>query len=225
MRKFIIALWAVVVILLVSVTGVVFANHFVYNAQNPDNQIPGAQYTENSNFMWWANGWSHVYWWGDPSAGDSFVVAARTAINNWKAAIPQLTWSECIVSEACADVKFRIGQCVSSGAAGCVMTWPEPSSYLPDHYRLASYWHKHTIYLDSDYYPLMVDSTKRGLLAHEIGHLYGLDERYNHSSPICNGNEKTIMDGAWQENPPYGYVWHCDGLQGPWSGTDVPRVT
>ena len=68
------------------------------------------------------------------------------------------------------------------------------------------------------------------VIAHEMGHAYGLADRYRHNPLMCNNTfvnypdgEKTIMDGAKRATSTVGWM-HCDGIEGPATSTDVARV-
>jgi len=60
----------------------------------------------------------------------------------------------------------------------------------------------------------------RAMVAHELGHVFGLDERYfdDGTQPLftCNNNETTIMDTAYSTG-------HCDGIVSP-QGLDKARA-
>jgi hypothetical protein len=49
------------------------------------------------------------------------------------------------------------------------------------------------------------------IASHEVGHIYGLHERYNDTggSPFCN-SETTLMDGAIEVHDPLKSAVHCD---------------
>lgn len=209
MRKFGVSFVAVVALVL-SLTGVALADHYVYKAEDPAKQT-SAPGIENWVFRWWVLSTTSLWWWADSSLHSD----VNTIKNNWTAAVPELTWFE-VTSETSADVTFKSGTC-PGGAPACNST----TSYFYDSDRDASYWQKSTIYIDNNHD--WTAAGKRGALAHEVGHLYGLHEQYLDSSGGgCNNSDTTIMDGGTLDGS--GKIIHCDGLEGP-AAIDDKRVT
>ncbi len=187
------------------------ADHYVYKAEDAAKQT-SAQGTENWVFRWWGLSTTSLWWWADSSLHSDVTIVR----NNWTAAVPELTWYEAS-SESTADVAFKSGVC-PLGAPACNVT----TSYFYDSDRDASYWQESTIYIDLNNHDWTA-AGKRGALAHETGHLYGLHERYLHGSgAVCNDSEITIMDGAILNSD--GKIVLCDGLEGP-AAIDDNRVT
>ena len=51
------------------------------------------------------------------------------------------------------------------------------------------------------------------MIAHEVGHLYGLSDAYIHNPPGCNINAFSVMDATKLNGS--NQVVTCDGLEGP----------
>ncbi|MGB3205176.1 MAG: hypothetical protein WBB28_09325 [Crinalium sp.] len=187
---------------------------YVYKAQNPNKQV-SSDPPENWNYIYWGLTSGSMTWWADPRQSN-FPTQVRAAVSNWTTQLPQLKWAE-QTSEATADVEFRLERSVCGyQVAGCVSV---NGAEVNSPSRNANYWQNTTVFIDPDY--IRTNTQRVGAIAHEIGHLYGLDERYG-TGGACNNSETTIMDGAKSAGD--GSLDLCDNLQGP-SSLDVSRVT
>jgi len=111
--------------------------------------------------------------------------------------------------------------------------------WYDDEWRWASFWNKAEVGVDLLNFNWASWDVVTSAVAHEIGHLYGLHDRYYTWQPeqgvpdpliqsICNPDEETIMDTAiWWQDPQTLLWWitgHCDGLFGP-AEQDVGNVS
>lgn len=191
MRKVIISATAAAMLMLL-LASVALAAHYVYKAENPSTQDANWSGTENGTFYWWSQSITSVWWYTD-SALRSDVDVAK---NNWTTAVPPLTWLE--VSETDADLVFKNESC--GGFAACMAV----TQYRHDvNITNASYIEKARVSIDLNIQSSTSD--RRFSIAHEVGHFYGLDERYQEDPVACNNNEATVMDGIGCE----------PGLEGP----------
>jgi len=199
--------------------GPLYSYHTLWTAQSTQ-QNPPTDY-ENFNFYHWATNLNpsadDLWWWVQDSALQSDV---STVVQNWSSAIPQLTWMA--GDQYTWDVKFKYGTCGDPLGVACTVF----TTWYYDINKDANYWLKAEVKVVSgvNFSP----SGRRGALAHEVGHLYGLDERYLHPpgySYGCNNNSGNleVMDGMITNQS--GQVVHCDGLEGPDSSTDDWRAT
>ena len=185
------------------------AEHYEYLVQDPAKQEP-AEGIEPWAFRWWTiTTIPKLYWWADAALRTDAV----SAISSWTAIVPEMEYLE-VSAEVTADVVFKAGSCPNSAPA---------CSYNTDHYfesdRDASYWIKNTI--NVDFSENWSADGRRAAVAHELGHIYGLHERYQETPQDCNASETTIMDALVEVS---GYLFHCDFLTGPVS-IDDSRVT
>ncbi len=182
-------------------------------------QIPDIPGPENYVFLFWGYGSGMLSWRADADVRTN----AREAIANWTTAVPQLTWRELQAGEpdSNADVLFKVQAihpaCLPSAVACTAFT-----SWFPDSIRRGNYWDEALVTFNVNYN--WRQRHLRGIVAHEIGHLYGLHERYPDNPPTgaCNNGENTIMDGTTFDQQ--GRVVHCDGIEGPVT-LDEQRVT
>ena len=226
--------------------GVVFARHYVHLGMNPIFQKTPAQTGGNTlpenyvNVKWALHSGTEaeVTWHSEPEVRDLFVAA----LTNWTNTIPELRWRE-VSSSADADVNVFTGSC-GVGALGYfevrdfVPTNPsEPSGWHTDDERSANYWKSADICSrpSSDLPQNRTDDYALSIVAHEIGHAYGLHEAYIDNPPPrdgspCNNSVISVMDGVHTklftsaDGGPAVRKWtHCDGLTGP-SQWDVARI-
>lgn len=189
--------------LILSTARDVSASHVTYTAEDPNNQLSGIQGTENYVFKWWAILSIALKWRAD----SEIHASVKTAITNWTTAIPSPYWVDITESpDFGVEVDFRAQTCPSPvPLAGCAIF--DGFDFDPD--RNASYWTHNTVYIDRNLSP-DVNRT----IAHEIGHIYGLEEQYNGDTggaTSCNTRD-TIMNAA-----------RCDSLRGPTS-FDISNV-
>ncbi len=131
------------------------------------------------------------------------------AIEEWEDEIDELGWSR--VSRNW-DIEFVYEDCDGMHAFYDVTDWDY------DRTREARYWEEAKICIDSNFD--WEGDGQLSAIAHEIGHAYGLHERYidNRGAARCS-SERTIMDTF----RPNSGGRHCDGLTGP-ASNDVDRV-
>ena len=121
------------------------------------------------------------------SADSDLLSLARTAISRWKTEFPALPWLE-VSSTSTADVLFVWGNC--DDHLGTL----EYINLEADSVRKTIYWTDVEICL-SNTYAFAHDADKVEILVHEIGHAYGLHDRYVHPGGGCNNGDVSIMDG------------------------------
>ncbi|MDA1095823.1 MAG: hypothetical protein O3B84_01000 [Chloroflexi bacterium] len=140
-------------------------------------------------------------------SADSQVQAdAATVVSNWEASIPKLAFQQASPS----DINFARAECEAPAAKGCI----EITHYYYETTSNANYFDTAALYVDDSEWPTLTPTERRQVLAHELGHFYGLHERYIESPFACNGGEYTVMDALGCEEPP---------LEGP-ASKDVDRV-
>ncbi len=219
--------------------GVVFARHYLHigmdsRLQRTPVQTGGNALPENHVNVKWAlhDQGEAVTWHAEPAVRDLFV----EALANWTNAIPQLRWRE-VESSADADVYvYSLNICRSPGAAGFfeVMDFVPPGPSVPsgwhtDNARSANYWKKAGLCLRSIHPQNRADDYLLSVMAHEIGHAYGLHEAYIDNPPTtnpCNNSVTSIMDAGHSklDITSVSRKWtHCDELTGP-SPWDVARI-
>ena len=204
-------------------TGVVRADHYDFSAADPDKHNPGrsqgASGDINSVYRYWGLQDSDMLW---ASSADIKADVIK-AIDDWTAAVPQLTWQE--VPLEFTLVVFHYQPCPNApNAVGCVARKPPPSpEWHYDNDRDATYWQTAPIYINPN--TVWSGDSRRSTIAHEIGHLYGLHERYVDADVSdCTASEITIMDAAIFD-PATGWTYPCDyPLVGP-SAKDDSRAT
>lgn len=172
--------------------------------------MPPEEGIENWDFRWWAiTTIPGIYWWADAALHSD----AASGIASWTTLVPELEYTE-VPLEITADVVFKAGTCWD-GSPACRVT----TGYYYEGDRDASYWSQATIFIDFSFN--WTADGRKSAVAHEMGHLYGLHERYIDPRGACNNSDYTIMDGLQLIS---GYVVHCDFLTGPVSIDDT-RVT
>ena len=200
-----------------------YADHYEYTVQfYPDRQnqlVPG---TENWVQYWWQT--PEALWWQtrlnplDPSVPDPALEAdAAAVLASWTAAFPYLRWEPAPYPRTPDYVLYQDATVCGPEAWGChrQVRW---YSFAP---RNANYMLGGEIVLNPNgvldaqgqQHPYAPVAGRRGVLAHEFGHAYGLEERYLHTQPVqCNPGETTAMDTM--QLGPLGWE-HCDKLEGP----------
>ena len=137
-----------------------------------------------------------------------------SSIGNWTTSIPELTWAE---RPSDYDIEFKLGDCPdNSDFFGCVAD----RSFSNDSRADANYQDTAVVWIQdrSDWGV----GGRQSVIAHELGHLYGMHEAYieNANNP-CNSARTSIMDGVTTDAN--NKIVHCDGLTGP-NTTDVSVV-
>ena len=132
-----------------------------------------------------------IRWYHDPdNTSDAYEALFQTAINNWTSQISQLKWEETEV-ESNADLFVRFKNKCSLGSAFFLpLIWDE-GGWHSDVVRHANYWQKAEICFPTGKFGGESDTFKIAVLAHEIGHAYGLPESYKDSS--WSGTGSTIQ--------------------------------
>lgn len=148
----------------------VHADHYEYTVLDPAKQFTPPSATRVKNFVqaWWVSGFE--MWW---EAEPSLHAEASLVIANWMNAIPQLYWMENTNPDYMIRTSADSTECL--GGLGChrVLQWEEWA--VED----AAYILKGEIIIITNP-PRQYAATAgiSGLLAHELGHAYGLHERY-----------------------------------------------
>ena len=180
------------------------ARHYIYIAENPDWQYPGTPEADNWLMYRWWNGQS-VRWYADLAI--SFEV--EPVINGWWSWFPELIWEK-VTQSANADVKFRYGYCPGSTVVlGC--TEYETYYYLEQEH--ASFLKTINVWINPSPIGGWSGDGMKSQIAHEIGHVYGLDEKYiemPNETADCNPNETSIMDVVLTQP-----TVHCDNIIEP----------
>lgn len=207
---------------------------YVYWAENPEGQDQNQQGTDNHVSWRWLLG-APLLWW-NVSAPLSDV---SDAIDKWKDnnAIPFLTYQQATSPETASIRLYRSFDPCGPGyenALGCNVA---VDTYLdPDRY--AAYAYANVIAINSRLVPSSGVSNL-SVLVHELGHQYGLDERYAvgklyvgqilfAKGAVCNKFERSVMNLVSASNP------DCPLLEAPteldkqrviafWSGGDQNR--
>lgn len=141
---------------------------------------------ENTAFRFWSLEAGTASWYAHPS----LRTQAASVVANWQTEVPFLPWLE--VESGIENVTIRPENCGGFAACFNVLT------FFPEPWRNANYLQAGEILIDLNV--IATQDIPHGL-AHEVGHFYGLHERYDESGPSCNGNEATVMDGLGCEQP------------------------
>ena len=211
---------------LFAVATVVFAHHkeFSGSASKKAN-ISGYENYIMSN---WALRGTDVVWKSDALIRNDVV----KAIGNWKkhSGISSLGWTE----GSDWNVRFEHKDCgrhVNGDSIPAFIESPTEDYWEPlvghGNSLAANYLKKADICISntvrfqnsSSMIPI-IHNARLAAITHEIGHVYGLAERYNEYTGQC-GSDKSIMDGGrdWSV-----VILHCDGIDEPQT-IDVERVT
>ena len=212
----------VAVIVLAVVVSIAVADHYEYRYQHY-NKSALAGY-ENTIVYNWAIADTAVVWTADGTIKNDVI----EAIGNWEQSFSKLGWA---TSTRASDVnvKFIHQNC------GDVAGWFRPTAWqrVGD----ANYLNKAVICVNSymQFWNLAGHNGRVAVIAHEMGHVYSLADRYRHNPLRCNNTlnseqgeieqgEKTIMDGMVRTSTTTGNSRHCDIIEGPATSTDVVRV-
>ena len=182
---------AAVGLLVVFHANTALADHFEFRADDPDLQVALTPYeTENHVYRFWHSGAD--VWWAVDSASTDIRDDALTIIANGEAAVPELPFTETSIE---VDLEIGWGFCSSSAAVnGCMktdlITWEFNSTHDAAYLKTAKIW------LNNGAEITWTTDLKREALAHELGHFYGLHERYVASDPDhyfeCNPDSEEI---------------------------------
>lgn len=173
----------------------VFADHNVYLADS--NQWQRSEWSLSENYVnrSWFDG-QVIYWRADPS----WDTVATNAVNAWQAAFPSRSWSKVTLG---GDLRIITAPITCSRACWSIKTIHVDSNSQANYTKTAE------IHLSTS----IPAGQLMNAVLHELGHHLGLDERYHHTSPLCNNSEDTVMDAGG-----------CEDLQQP-SSLDVARVS
>jgi len=191
----------------------VFADHFIWTAADTNAQWSSEEGYESFAFRNWTTilnpAGDDMLWWVIDSELESDFEAA---FGDWESAISELTWAE--GNENNWNMSIELEDCSAGVACANILEW----EYDGD--REVNYWWRFYIYVDPDAH--FDTGGLQAAISHEIGHAYGLADRYVHSPPGCSSyGSPEIMDGMVSTTQ--GLV-HCDGITGPYSTTDVLRA-
>lgn len=179
----------------------------------------GVDNFENCVDAWWWSGQS-LPWNSYSQIRDEVLTVIGDNNTGWKHAIPYLYYQE-VGQSAAKLLFFYIGgnPCGDVNAAGCYRVMD--TLYDPE--RDAEYTKRAFINVNSDVVLSPSGPLTRAVIAHELGHHYGLDERYSTNfigQFVCNDYERTIMDAFFDFG---GNLLHCDGIEAP-TELDKQRV-
>lgn len=199
------------------------AHHYLYWAEEWADQNPFHQYNF-VNFWWWQG--SATKWWVDPAAGSQFASDVQAAIDNWESefledSTQRLPWEKTTI-EADAHVKFRFATtpCGYIGATGCTNLVGVVYRTPPNGNENAYYAAKWDVFI-KDPAPWAAPLVRRSVIAHEVGHVYGLNDQYVDSgTEDCNWDVNSVMDA---DIIIFGDIWSCDFEEGP-TTLDIARV-
>ncbi|MBI4287601.1 MAG: hypothetical protein HY671_04115 [Chloroflexi bacterium] len=199
---------------------------YVYEAENGKCQLIDSPGTDNC--VDWS--WSgldpalpppYQLYWGASTPPDVPIKAdIEAVIGNWQAAIPYLPYQESTSEHPPRLIFYYQTEVCGPDALGCHSVTATNTTY--DANQRASYWKTATIEINRDNVP-SPGALARGIIAHEIGHHYGLDERYFVAQTpfgllgVCNQYEGTAVNLVASDDP------NCPLRNGP-TGLDKQRV-
>lgn len=168
--------WALVVALVVIATaavGVILANHFEYAVEHPESEIESLDGYENWIMYNWAVENKNIVWKADAAIENDVA----ESIGNWEDVFSDLGWA---TSTSANDVNVDFVHRDCKGPPGKISVSPNRSAWaqVGD----ANYLDKVTICVNSNE-QFVNTSSHNGRVAtisHEIGHVYGLEDRYRH---------------------------------------------
>jgi hypothetical protein len=167
-----------------------FADHYDYFAQDPGKQQDPPGVRLNYNHRFWAIGQGSM-WWQDKAVplDQIWHDEILAAIAEWQGPSPKLpnAWWEAIPG-LIPELVFEKQPCLVGHSCFLVNNW------WTDTDRNARYWDRASIRANPNI--SWAAGQRKGALVHEIGHAYGLHERYRHPPPasLCNDSEFTVMD-------------------------------
>lgn len=236
-------LTCILVLLIMAVASVTtLANHYEYSNRDPALQIPtglpppaGDWPEHRSHNKWYIyspyyphDASSPIYsvvWRADST---NMQTAFQTALNSWTTALASYGIDWVIFKDVTANPAGYVidlevyGQFCPTGALGCVgvTQWqgatPSNANRPLKSVLYLRYIGDRSLGVDI---PWANQNMRVGGIAHEVGHLINLAERYQHT-PACNGGENTIMDGTYASG---GNLYTCDNISGP-TNTDKARI-
>ena len=139
-----------------------------------------------------SNSTSTVLYWHATST--ELINYTTTATNNWMNAVPELSFSRTIQKSA-ADFSLVYSVCDFNSRGTVNFKDNDGGVWEDDTTRGARYWKTIEICINNTSLYSPADSVV-AVIAHELGHLYGLHEQYNDevSPPVCNPSQVSIRD-------------------------------
>lgn len=187
-------LFIIILITVVTLSNIlpVEGHHYIYFAEDPERQMGDWQGIENSVFVKWATDGSALKYYVLQEGIKEDVAAV---FSNWYAAITLPYQETTNIGEADLFFAELVDPCGRTDWDACFnpydFTYREPQK--------ASYTAKAQIHIRQGI------TFRRAAIAHELGHLYGLHERYIDQPTVAsNPSELSVMDRSFddlQEGP------------------------
>ena len=114
--------------------------------------------------------------------------------------IPELEWREVQANKARNVTFFQADKCGRQDDTAAYFHVDADLGWYADGLRQANYWREATVCVKSQTGANVSAGFKEGVIAHEIGHTYGLGEAYidnnRRTSNLCNDSVSSAMDGT-----------------------------
>lgn len=182
----------------------------------------------NGNFGLWALGRNApMKWWSEPALRDRVIVALAMWTNGVQYRIPGLNFVEVLDPEE-ANVGFENDPEITTLYNVVAVAFePDYTTFQYDSVTAAWYWTNTRVAINLQFERGWTSDIEiSGILAHEIGHLLGLDEGYvlDESGTFtgCNPDVLSIMDGT-QSPSIEDTIQTCDGPQIQMRDRDLVR--
>jgi len=180
---------------------------WIYEAENPatdPNTYAVKWWVLEDDRMYWCNHTDYYY-----------------SMQDYEDTLPGYQWYyDCAAPEVMIDSYDMESQCENPAAVACVNR-----IYLLSPERGGLYMWTADIWLNENVYAFTAEGA-RYVIAHELGHVHGLDDRYvAGADDPCNPDEETVMDAARGQSFPDA-VWitgGCDDIGGP-TALDASRI-
>lgn len=202
----------VITVMLLAIPKVSFAQSYIYLSQDSAFQRTTVTGMENWVVYKWASTPMSSVTWKAESALRPYVVSA---INKWQSIMPSQPWVE-VSGSATVEFKNNTSPC-PPGAPGCLDVTSWVSIYVNGSPTPSYNWiwraNVHAVFNGT-----FTEDAKTATIAHEIGHLYGLHERYISGPPVSCGSDVSIMDALAFNGTT---TIHCDNLSGPATDDDT----
>ena len=223
-----IALISILVVAIAAyMSGVVFASHIDYIANNafhqsPDNDLPELW----ASSVWVLRAADTPVTWKTDSRVRGLVVKV---LNTWTTTIPEFEWREVQPNREANLVVYGADVCPNGPfVTGLFRVDPDLGWHAND-LRGANYWQKASVCLASPGGQQVAPRYLENLLSHEVGHAYGLADVYLDNpipttGSICNSAVSSIMDGQTTEVVANRTrLVECDAVYGP-TTRDVEKI-